>query len=321
MPVVTYDRQRRQLQAPDLRHWLWARAMQTSHRVMGLVDHVGITRVHQLLNRMFRPVGQTVITEAGIKFRFPSADYYWNRLLDATYLYEPELDQLMARHAKLPFVFLDLGANFGYWTARASSGRYGQHLTLAVEPAEQCLSILRGNIGSGGPVHVYPNAIDEESGRRLNLYGHRHAGMSIDSGWYGASEKVANQVETITIDDLLEREQIDPVTTPLIIKLDVEAVELRALKGASRAIAGQSVIYIEDADAGEASAALRYLVDKNSCVLFYFENGRLRQLTSYAEIAALKRRLARWHAHALNLFATSSAFWREALGGQDIRLT
>jgi FkbM family methyltransferase len=295
--------------------------MQTSHRLMGLIDHIGITRVHQLLNRVFCPAGQTVITEGEIRFSFPSTDYYWNRLLDGTYLYEPELDELMSRHAAVPFVFLDLGANFGYWTARTSSGRYGQHLTLAVEPAEQCLAVLRGNIGSKAPVHVYPNAIDEESGRQLNLYGERHAGMSIDSNWYGASGKVANQVQTMTIDDILAREQIDPATTPLIIKLDVEAVELRALKGASRAIAGQSVIYIEDAQDGEASAALRYLVDEKGCALFYYEHGQLRQLTSYAEIAALKHKLARWHAHALNLFATASPFWREALGGRDIRLT
>jgi hypothetical protein len=145
--------------------------------------------------------------------------------------------------------------------------------------------------------------------------------MSIDSGWYGASAEVANQVETITIDDMLEREQIDPVTTPLIIKLDVEAVELRALRGASRAIAGQSVIYIEDAQAGEASAALRYLVDEKGCALFHYDSGQLKQLTSYAEIAALKRKLARWHAHALNLFATRSPFWLESLGGREISLT
>ncbi len=57
-----------------------------------------------------------MIVEGSWKFRYPSNDYYWNRLLDAGWHYEPEIDSVLRKFANLPFVFIDLGANFGFWS-------------------------------------------------------------------------------------------------------------------------------------------------------------------------------------------------------------
>lgn len=313
--LVTYDRVRHQLDTPDLKHRCWARLIQLSHKALQPIGYIGTSRVHGLINKLMRPATDTVIVEDETRFRFPGTDYYWSRMLDAAWDYEPELDWLLKKSMSIPYVVLDLGANFGYWSSRVASNRYGPRLTVAVEPASYCMNILKQNCeGLANPVHLYKRAIDDASGRQLNLYGDRHAGLSIDNTWYGASNTVADQVETITIDDLVAEEKIDPATTPLFIKLDVEAVELRALKGATRTLAGQSIWYIEDAEKGEASPALHYLTQTAKCRLFNKEPDGLREITNLAEIKGMKEALGtRWQAHALNLFATASPLWLQHL--------
>jgi FkbM family methyltransferase len=307
MPAaITFDRTNRTLEARDLRSLLQARLMQLSHLALAPVGYLGISRVHAAINQAMRPASDTMILDHGARFSFPSGDYYWNRLLDASWHYEPEIDAFLRAASAVPFVFLDLGANFGYWSARVGSGLYGPHRSVAVEASAASFAVLERNTHAlPQPVAVYHRAIDAVSGNKVVLYGDRHAGFSIDQTWFGASDHQVNQVETISIDDLLAAESIDASLTPLLIKLDVEGVEERALAGAAQAIAGQVAFLIEDAEKNAVSQAVRHLCHDLGMSLFRYDRGSFHEIGSLEEVKVLKARMSSWRGAGLNLVAAS----------------
>lgn len=305
---IVFDRQSGHLAASDRSSWLVARALQAVHRLLAPFRYYGISRAHGVVARLANPKCITVIKEGLWKFSFPSRDYYWNRLLDSSWHYEPEIDSLLRWLSDVPFVFVDLGANFGYWSTRIGAGLYGNHRSIAVEPSEQCFKILTRNT-TGLPVGLHRRAIDEKSGEKVLLYGERHAGFSINRDWHGASERAVNEVESISIDDLLRAEGVESPETPVLIKLDVEGVELRALSGAKRTINGSSLFVIEENSAPGRGEALRYATEDLGMTLFAVEDGRLVELVAAGDLAACKARHRRSGSSALNIVATKSPIW------------
>jgi FkbM family methyltransferase len=313
-PAIAFDRASGKLETRDLKSLLQARLMQLSHLALAPIGYLGISRVHAAINKAIRPKSETLILENGVRFSFPSNDYYWNRLLDAKWQYEPEIDAFLRAASAVPFVFLDLGANFGYWSARVGWGLYGSHRSIAVEASATSFAVLERNTRAlPQPVTIYHRAIDAVSGKKVFLYGERHAGFSIDQNWYGASSNQVNQVETVTIDDLLAAENIDASALPVLIKLDVEGVEARALAGAARTIGGQSAFLIEDAEKNTVSEAVRHLRVDLGMSLFRFDRGSFHEIQNLDEIESLKARQNSWQGVGLNLVATSSPAWKSAI--------
>jgi FkbM family methyltransferase len=313
MNTISFDRTSRKIEAGDLKSLMQVRLMQLSHRALEPIGYLGISRVHAAINKAIRPTSDTLILEKGIRFSFPSNDYYWNRLLDATWQYEPEIDAFLRAASAVPFVFLDLGANFGYWSARVGSGLYGSHRSIAVEACAASFAVLERNTQAlSQPVAIYHRAIDAISGKKVVLYGKRHAGFSLDQTWNGPSDKV-NEVETISIDDLLAAENVDIKEIPVLIKLDVEGVEDRALAGAARAIGGQSAFLIEDAEKNAVSEAVRHLYVDLGMSLFRFDRGSFYEIRSLDEIKSLKARQSSVQSVGLNLVAISSPVWKSVI--------
>jgi FkbM family methyltransferase len=313
-PAIAFDRTNRKLDTLDLKSLLQARLMQLSHLALAPIGYLGISRVHAAINKAIRPDSETLILENGARFSFPSGDYYWNRLLDADWQYEPEIHAFLCAASAVPFVFLDLGANFGYWSARVGSGLYGAHRSIAVEPSSTAFAILERNTRRlAHPVAIYQRAIDTVSAKKVLLYGDRHAGCSIDQSWLGVSSNQVNEVETISIDDLLAAEQIDGSRTPVLIKLDVEGVEGRALAGASQAMQGQTAFLIEDAEKHGVSEAVRHLSVDLGMSLYRYDRGAFQEVRGLDELAALKTRQSSLQVVGLNLLAASSPVWKNLI--------
>jgi FkbM family methyltransferase len=307
-----FDRRSRKLETHDLKSLLQARLMQLTHLALAPIGYLGISRVHAAINKAIRPTSDTLILEGGVRFTFPSNDYYWNRLLDANWQYEPEIDAFLRAASAVPFVFLDLGANFGYWSARVGSGLYGSHRSIAVEASATSFAILEHNArGLLHPVTVYHRAIDAVSEKKVVLYGERHAGFSLDHNWHGGSK--VNEVETISIDDLLAGESVDASKIPVLIKLDVEGVEARALAGAARTIGGQTAFLIEDAEKNDVSEAVRHLRVDLGMSLFRFNRGCFHEIECLDEIKSLKARQSSLQSVGLNLVAASSPVWKSVV--------
>ncbi len=313
-PAIAFDRINRKLDTLDLKSLLQARLMQLSHLALAPIGYLGISRVHDAINKAIRPDSETLILENGARFTFPSGDYYWNRLLDADWQYEPEIHAFLRAASTVPFVFLDLGANFGYWSARVGAGLYGVHRSIAVEPSGAAFAILERNTRRlANPVAIYQRAIDAVSAQKVLLYGDRHAGCSIDQSWLGVSSNRVNGVETISIDDLLAAEKVDASRTPVLIKLDVEGVEDRALAGASQALQGQTAFLIEDAEKHGVSEAVRHLSVDLGMSLYRYDRRAFHEIRSLDEIAALKARHSSLQVVGLNLLAASSPVWKSLI--------
>jgi FkbM family methyltransferase len=124
-------------------------------------------------------------------------------------------------------VFVDVGANIGFYTALARS--LSCH-TIAVEPLSQNLRYLYANLLQNGwsDVEVYPVGLSAQPGL-AELYG-ASTGASLVSGWADASKALKRTIPLSTLDVIIgHRFQ----GRPLLLKIDVEGAEHSVLTGAS----------------------------------------------------------------------------------------
>lgn len=124
-------------------------------------------------------------------------------------------------------VFVDIGANIGYFTCLARS--MGKRV-IAIEPFQLNSEILLRNIemNKGSPVEVFPVALSSEV-HTLRLYGASSTGASLINNWAGASTLVSRLVPVSTLDILLSGRFFNE---KLLIKVDVEGAEFDLLRGA-----------------------------------------------------------------------------------------
>jgi FkbM family methyltransferase len=125
-------------------------------------------------------------------------------------------------------VFVDIGANVGYYTCLA---KYVGKEVIAIEPLRENLNYLFENIAqnSWNDVEVFPMAVADKSGI-TEIYG-SGTGASLLKGWSGSSEIWLKRIPVTTLDILLGDRFSDKST---FIKMDVEGFEYKALMGATR---------------------------------------------------------------------------------------
>lgn len=125
-------------------------------------------------------------------------------------------------------VFVDIGANLGYYTCLAlQSGKP----VIAFEPQQQNLQCLFQNLtanGWGDSAEVFPLALSEYPGL-LTLYGASGPSASLIKNWAGYSPRFKKVVPVSTLDNVLAGRFIGK---QLFIKMDVEGAEYQVLKGA-----------------------------------------------------------------------------------------
>ncbi len=141
--------------------------------------------------------------------------------------FEAEEFSLIANHLKSADVFVDIGANVGYFTLLACS--MGKQV-IAVEPLWANLRYLYANIernGWTGGVEVYPVGLSDKPEVKA-LYG-SGTDASLVPGWSGASESFKRMISVTTLDILLGDRFVD---RRVVIKMDIEGHEYHALLGA-----------------------------------------------------------------------------------------
>lgn len=125
-------------------------------------------------------------------------------------------------------VFIDVGANIGYFSCLAAS--LDKHV-VAIEPLAANVRLLLTNVSNNcwdGRVEVFPVGVSERPGV-AKFYG-SGTGASLHEGWAGASRHFATMIPLSTLDTLCARFE----GRGIVVKLDVEGAEHAALTGASR---------------------------------------------------------------------------------------
>ena len=141
--------------------------------------------------------------------------------------YEPDLVRMLKSFLKPGMVFLDLGANVGYFSA-ISAALVGVHgRVFAFEPAPNCFTRLQRNLSAFPQAFVYHCAASDRTGQTW-FYLH-----SKENGWGSLFNdgdlRQRVEVNTIRLDDWARDAVIERLD---FLKIDIEGSEYGALLGA-----------------------------------------------------------------------------------------
>ncbi len=137
------------------------------------------------------------------------------------------------------------------------------------------------------------------------LSGTKHEAFSIAGGTDRGEE-----VPVIALDDLLSDGKIAP-GGKYLIKLDVEGVEIDAIKGGKKLLAGDSVIMCEEHGNDPDHTVSRYILEQTPMKLIVYDP-RSNRFETVTELSILDRIKVSSNI-GYNVFGTSSAFWQERI--------
>jgi len=232
--------------------------------------------------RLLRPVlsGKTacLVFSDDSRFSFLLEDTYWNTaLLKNEFSYEPEISSFLEKIKDLDYAFIDLGANWGYWSVLVSSPHFGNKKTLAVEASRGNFDMLQKNLQlNRGRFVAIRAAISDQSGVELKFSTGAHAGRHIIDPEEGYAESF-EEVRSITIDDLLREHKMSTDET-VIVKLDVEGHEIQALRGFSTLHEREALIIYEDHGKEHKHQVTQFAMNDLGLSIYYLslkEEGRL----------------------------------------------
>jgi FkbM family methyltransferase len=190
----------------------------------------------------FRVFGSRLITIA-------LSDDYWVPSVALGHENEPEILAVLSDVLSRDSLFIDAGANIGWWSLFASTVISDPARVIAIEPAESTFIDLQetSNLNHAAFTCVRA-AVWDKSGEQLPLSFDRRAREGAHVAWRGTwCESRSEQTELVTsmcIDDVVDG--LPRRSTSLILKLDVEGAELQALQGLRRHMPDFEMIIYED---------------------------------------------------------------------------
>lgn len=283
-------------------------ALLAGSKVGAYISHRGYNTCANLLKTLLPERDINVMLSPDAAFSFPYGDGYWSKLLNRTFKYEDELELLLLDSKDVDYTLIDCGANYGYWSVMVSSKRFGSHKSIAMEPSSKNFPRLAHNARINGS-RFYPiNAAIGSVRGTARLSGNRHEAFSIAGGPDAGGEEVA----VLALDNLIEDGRI-PAQGKYIVKLDVEGVEIDAMKGGKRILETDSVVICEEHGNDPTHAVSRYILEHTpmKAIIHDPATDRFEPLTQLSTLDRIKVA-----AHVgYNVFATSSAFWEQRIYG------
>jgi hypothetical protein len=85
-------------------------------RILRPLHHRGLWPVIHFLARFFSPGNAVMVSDGSWKFKIYLADGYWTRWMVDGFTYEDEIAKVLDRVLTSGSVFIDCGANNGYWS-------------------------------------------------------------------------------------------------------------------------------------------------------------------------------------------------------------
>ncbi|MEA2865011.1 MAG: hypothetical protein QOC84_2967 [Bradyrhizobium sp.] len=301
-PPIQFDRTTGVLKGANAWERLAAFALSSGSKVASTFSHRGYSFSANLLRKTLPERDIAIKLNPDATFEFPYGDGYWSKLLNLSYSYEDELELLFRDSVAVDYTLLDCGANFGYWSVLISSAPYGSHKVIAIEPSSQNLAKLKKNAEiNGSRFEVMKCAIGAARGT-ARLSGTKHEAFSIVGDDDGSGERVP----VIALDNLLDDGKIS-VDGKYLIKLDVEGVEIEAIKGATRLLQADSVVLCEEHGNDPAHTVSRYILEQTPLKLIVHDP-RSNRLETVTDLSILDRIKVSTRV-GYNVFGTASAFW------------
>ena len=137
------------------------------------------------------------------------------------------------------------------------------------------------------------------------LSGTKHEAFSI-----AGDQSDGEEVPVIALDNLLDDGKVAP-GGKYLIKLDVEGVEIEAMKGGARLLQGDSVILCEEHGNDPRHTVSRYILEQTPLKLIVYDP-RSNRLETVTDLSILDRIKVSTHV-GYNVFGTASAFWHDRI--------
>jgi FkbM family methyltransferase len=276
-------------------------ALVLGSKVASNFSHRGYNMCANLLRTTLPERGIQIKLNPDAVYEFPYGDGYWSKLLNRTFRYENELELLFQDSADVDYTLLDCGANYGYWSVLVSSKPFGSHKAIAIEPSGQNFPKLANNAAiNGNRFETMKCAIGATRGT-ARLSGTKHEAFSI-----AGDQSDGEEVPVIALDNLLDDGKVAP-GGKYLIKLDVEGVEIEAMKGGARLMQGDSVLLCEEHGNDPQHTVSRYILDQTPLKLIVYDP-RSNRLETVTDLSILDRIKVSTHV-GYNVFGTASAFW------------
>jgi FkbM family methyltransferase len=314
-PPIQFDRSTGVLEGANAWERLAALAFSSGSKVSSTFSYRGYNGCANLLRKVLPTRDIAIKLNSDATFAFPYGDGYWSKLLDRSFRYEDELELLFRDSVAVDYTFIDCGANFGYWSVLISSAPYGSHKAIAIEPSSQNFAKLKNNANiNGNRFEAVKCAIGASKGT-ARLSGTKHEAFSIA----GDAASGGEDVPVMALDDLLADGRIS-ANGKYLIKLDVEGVEIEAIKGGTRLLQGDIILLCEEHGNDPHHTVSRYILEQTPLKLIVYDP-RSQRLETVTELSILDRIKVSSNI-GYNVFGTASAFWQsriQALNANAIR--
>ena len=308
---IHFDRASGALEGANAWERLAAIALTLGSKVASSFSHRGYNMCANLLRTTLPDRGIQIKLNPDAIFEFPYGDGYWSKLLNRTYHYEDELELLFRDSADVDYTLLDCGANYGYWSVLVSSKPFGSHRAIAIEPSGQNFPKLANNAKvNGDRFELMKCAIGAVRGT-ARLSGTKHEAFSI-----AGSQDDGEEVPVIALDNLLDDGKV-AAGGKFLIKLDVEGVEIEAIKGGARLLQGDSVILCEEHGNDPRHTVSRYILEQTPLKLIVYDPST-RRMETVTELSILDRIKVSTHV-GYNVFGTASAFWQDRINALNAK--
>ncbi len=203
------------------------------------------------------------------QFCFNLLDDYWNQLIVSNAKYEPEIYTALEKLQSKDYVFIDAGANLGYWSVLVSSEELGNKQAIAIEASSTTFKLLQNNCTvNQSRFTCINNAISNSNGDIISFTKGAHAARHIDTE---GNDTNTEEIKTITLDVVVA--PIIKEKRKVIIKLDVEGAEINALKGAENIINNYDCLFIyEDHGNDSLHTVTDYIITTLGMNVYYYDN-------------------------------------------------
>lgn len=305
-PII-YDFQSGSVLSATIRERMGLSLMKLAAFATYPVSYVGFSYAARLIRNIIpgsNPVKTTLYADT--VFEFPYGDAYWGRLLNNRQVYSPDIEHFLLAIRDTDYLFVDCGANYGYMSAIITSDRFGNKPAMAIEAAPETFEILKRNASNNHDrFDIRHRAVFSKSGETANIYGEKHEARSIlaDKG-----EKSKGTVETLALNDL--RPWIDAHGgKPVLLKLDVEGVEIDAMKGASGLQEYQMLVIFEDHGCEKTHQVTRFFMEDLNMKVYVSEKSGCREIRNISELNRIKNNPRVGY----DFIASNSKFWLEKI--------
>ena len=190
------------------------------------------------------PDGTMLIqTLHGLKYFIDPSDEIMAPQLVVYRQWEPDLSSFIISSVTSDTVFVDIGANFGYFTCLAASkiGSNGTGRVISVEPNPAMQRLLRKNVRinwSLGPIEIHNCAIADRTGFVEFVVPNGRAANASVVASPAAQDDGRFIVPSQSLDELLKGAKVD------LIKVDVEGFETAVLRGANNTLRKSAEVQI-----------------------------------------------------------------------------